>query len=72
MNDVVEERERLRLNVETFLREMYHVGEAFAAVPGAWGTPGVALMVFHAKDGRGNILAGAAIEDFDAWRKARE
>ena len=71
MKDVIEEREVLRLDLETFLREMYRLGEDFVADPEDWDAQGVALMVFRVKNGRGEIMRGAAIEDFEAWRKSR-
>ena len=38
MSSETEERMRLRLDLETFLREKYGLGEAFSAVPEDWDT----------------------------------
>ena len=67
---MIEQRERLRLELETFLRQKYGLNEQFAAVPEDWDTRGVAMMVFRVGDGPGEIMRAAPIEEFEAWRVA--
>lgn len=70
MNEI-DERERLRLDLETFLRQTYRLGEGFAAVSEDWDARSVAMMVFKVNGGPGEIMRAAPIEDFEAWRKER-
>lgn len=72
MTNETENRERLRLDLETFLRQTYGLGEGYAAVPEDWDARGVAMMCFEILDGRpgrGVFMRAAPIEDFEAWQR---
>lgn len=71
MSEEAKERERLLLDLETFMRQKYGLGEGFAAVPEDWNARGVAMMVFRVMGGPGEIMRAAPIEDFEAWRGAQ-
>lgn len=67
---MIEERDRLRLNLETFLRQKYNLSEQFASVPEIWDTRAVAMMGF--RDGPIEFLRAAPIEDFEWWLKEQD
>lgn len=69
MNDY-RDRERLRLELETFLREKYGLSEAFAAVPEDWDARGIAMMVFRVGPAEAEIMRAVPIEEFERWREA--
>ena len=53
-SEQAEEREHLRMELETFLRQKYGLGEGFEAVAEDWDARGVAMMVFRV--GAGEIM----------------
>ena len=72
-NEEGEVRERLRLELETFLRECYRLGEGFSAVEEYWDAGEVAMMVFQVGDNPSSqIMRVMPIGDFENWRQRRQ
>lgn len=71
---MIEDRERLRLELETFLREKYRLGEEWASEQWddalLFGETVVAAAIFRGP-GAAVIMRMDTIEAFERWRKSR-